>query len=275
MEPKASQPVVPVSFRRLSKLPAPARRVFVKARRWSHFSRRPHPKVDVDMVDDVAVITLDDGKVNAISDGVNHLFSQALDRVEANDHVRALVVSGRPGQLSAGFDLDTLMIGGKQRDKLIRDSWTLLGRLLTLPLPVVIACTGNAVAAGAALLLTGDLRLGTEGDFRIGFNEAAIGIPLPGVVLILIRARLREDIFEEATHGARLYRPQEALTAGFLHRVVAPPDLLDTAIAEAHALGAGPADTFRREKEARVGPIAEQMRRQLEEDMTFIQRIGS
>jgi len=199
MEPKASQPVVPVSFRRLSKLPAPARRVFVKARRWSHFSRRPHPKVDVDMVDDVAVITLDDGKVNAISDGVNHLFSQALDRVEANDHVRALVVSGRPGQLCAGFDLDTLMVGGKRRDTLIRDGWNLLERLFTLPLPVVIACTGNAVALGAALLLTGDMRLGA-------------GIPLPGVMLMLVRDRLRDAVVEEATHGARMYRPQEALT---------------------------------------------------------------
>jgi enoyl-CoA hydratase len=262
-------------FRRLSKLPVPARRALVTARRLSHFGRRPHPKVDVEVVDGVAVITLDDGKVNAMSERMNHAFVEALDRVEGDDQVRALVISGRPGQLCAGFDLDTLMVGGKQRDRLIRDGWTLLGRLLTLPLPVVVACTGNAVALGAALLLTGDMRLGADGDFKIGFNEAAIGVPLPGVLLMLVRDRLRDDVVEEATYGARLYRPQEALTAGFLHRVVAPSDLLDTAVAEAHALSTGPADTFRQEKEARISPLAERMRRQLEEDMTLIQRIGS
>ncbi|WP_255604633.1 crotonase/enoyl-CoA hydratase family protein [Mycolicibacterium xanthum] len=272
---QASQPEVPVSFRRLSKLPVPARRALVWARRWSHFGPRPHPRVAVDVKNGVAVITFDDGKVNAFSKRMNHVFAEALDRVEANDQVRALVVSGRPGQFSAGFDLDTLMVGGKQRDTLIRDGWTLLERLFTLPVPVVIACTGNAVALGAAILLAGDRRLGADGDFKIGFNEASIGLPLPETLLILIRDRLREDIFEEATYGARLYRPQEAVTAGFLHRVVAPPDLLDTAIAEAQALSAGPADTFRREKETRIGPISERMRRQLEEDMTLIKRIGS
>jgi enoyl-CoA hydratase len=276
MAPDTSQPEVPVSFQRLSTLPVPARRALVTARRWSHLGRRPHPRVDVDVVDGVAVITLDDGKVNAISDRVNYLLSDALDRVEADDQIRAVVLSGRPGQFSAGFDLDTLMVGGKRRDKLIRDGWNLLGRLFTLPLPVVIACTGNAVAAGAAVLLTGDLRLGADGDFKIGFNETAIGVPLPGVLLMLARDRLREDAFEEALYGARMHRPQEALTAGFLHRVVAPSDLRDTAIAEARGLGSDePTETFRRKKEARVGPIAERMRRQLEEDMTLIQHIGA
>ncbi len=263
------------SFQRLSKLPLPARRAFVKARRWSHFGRRAHPNIDVEVIDGIAVITLDDGKVNAFGPPMTQLFSEALDRVQADDGIRAVVIAGRPGQFSAGFDLDVLMIGGQPRDQLVRDTWQLFGRLFTLPKPVVVACTGNAVAAGAALLLTADRRVGADGDFKIGFNEAAIGVPLPGVLLMLVRDRLREEFCDEATTGARMYRPQDALAAGFFHRIVAPTNVLDSAITEARALSAEPAEAFRRDKQERVGPVAEQMSRQLEKDMSMIQRIGS
>src|SRR5512142_538034 len=100
MEPRTAQPEVPSSFRRMSTLPLPVRRALVKARRWSHFGPRPHPRVDVNVVDGVAVITFDDGKVNAISDRMSCLLHGAVDRVEADDRIRAVVLSGRPGQFS-------------------------------------------------------------------------------------------------------------------------------------------------------------------------------
>ncbi|MFG1929970.1 enoyl-CoA hydratase-related protein [Mycobacterium sp. NPDC048908] len=124
------------------------------------------------------------------------LFSEALDRVQADDDIRAVVISGRPGQFSAGLDLDVLMIGGQQRDRLLRDTWQQFGRVFTLAISVVVARTGSAVAAGAALLLTADRRVDADGDFTIGFNEAAT--------------------------DARMYRPQDALAAGFFHRIAAP-----------------------------------------------------
>ncbi len=266
---------VPSWFQRLSNLPVPARRAFVRVRRWSHFGRRAHPRIDFDVVDGIAVITLDDGKVNAIGPPMAKLFSDAFARVQSDDSIRAVVISGRPGQFSAGFDLDVLMIGGQQRDKLVRETWQLFSRLFTLPMPLVAACTGNAVAAGAALLLTADRRVGPDGDFQIGFNEAAIGIPLPGVLLMLVRDRLREEFFDQATAGARMYSPQDALAAGFFHRIVAPGDVINTAISEARELVAGAAEDFRRDKEKRVGPIAERMNDQLEKDMDLIEQIGS
>lgn len=251
----------------------PARRMLIAARRMSRPGRRPHPTTTFEVVDDVAVITFDDGKVNAISRQMSQALSDALDVLEASE-ARALVVAGRPGQFCAGFDLDTLMVGGPRRDDLVLDGWNLLLRLLTLPMPVVVACTGNAVAAGAGLLLAADVRIGADGPFRIGFNEMAIGLPLPGVVLMLIHDRLPEGIWEEATEGARLYSAQEAVDAGFLHRTAAPSELLDIAVADARVLGAGSADEFRRDKEARVGPLAERMRAQLTEDIGLLRRIA-
>ena len=262
------------SFARWRKLPVPVRRGLVTARRLSHRGHRPQPNVEVDVVGGVAVIKFDDGKVNAISRRMGNALTEALDRVEADQDIRAVVLAGRPGQFSAGFDLDTLMIGGADRDQLIRSGWELIRRLYTLPLPVVIACTGNAVALGAALVLIGDVRLGAEGEFKIGFNEAAIGIPLPGVMLMLAAERLSEDAYEEATAGARMHSPQEALAAGFLQRVVPPADLLQTAIAEADALARLPADSFRQEKEARIAQSTDRMQTQLQADLALIERIG-
>jgi hypothetical protein len=99
------------------------------------------------------------------------------------------------------------------------------------------------------------------------------GLPLPGVVLMLAQDRLHEAVVEEALQGARLYRPQGAVEAGFLHRVVAPAELLDVAITEARELGAS-GESFRQEKQARVGPLADRMRRQLSEDVGLLRRFS-
>jgi enoyl-CoA hydratase len=271
MPPTAATPSdLPASFRRWSKLPVPARRVIVGSRRWSHPARRPHPTVAIEMVDGVAVMTLDDGKVNALSPRMIEIVSDALDELETSD-ARALVLAGRPGQFCAGLDLYTLMVGGSRRDALVLDGWNLLLRVLALPLPVVAACTGNAIAAGAVLLLLTDVRLGADAAYKICFNEATIGIPLPGAVRMLADDRLTEEVVEEALQGARAYGPTDAVDAGLLDRVVAPAELLDLAIAEARALGAS-VDSFRQEKQAHVGPLVERMRHQLTEDLALLSR---
>jgi enoyl-CoA hydratase len=164
-------------------------------------------------------------------------------------------------------------VGGSRRDALVLDGWNLLLRIFALPLPVVAACTGNAIAAGAVLLLLTDVRLGAAGAFKIGFNEATIGIPLPGAVMMLARDRLAEAVVEEALQGARIYGPEDALDAGLLDRVVAPAELVDLAITEARAL-ADNADSFRRDKQAHVGPLADRMRRQLTEDIELLSRFS-
>jgi enoyl-CoA hydratase len=266
----ASSAGLPASFQRWRKLPVPARRALLTARRWRHPGRRPRPAVTVELVDGVAVMRFDDGKVNALSARLVRMLSDAFEGVEASQP-RALVVVGRPGQFCAGFDLNSLMVGGSQRDQLVLDGWSLFGRILTLPLPVVAACTGHAIAAGAALLLVTDERLGADGAFKIGFNEAAIGLPIPGTGLLLARERLHPAVIEDALPGARLYRPQDAVGAGFLHRVVAPAELVGLAIAEARAL-ADDGDAYRREKQARVGPLADRMRGQLPEDIQLLRR---
>ena len=55
----------------------------------------------------------------------------------------------------------------------------LITRMFESEVPVVIACSGHAVAAGALLLLGADVRIGSRGAFRIGLIETEIGLVLP------------------------------------------------------------------------------------------------
>lgn len=184
----------------------------------------------------IAQITIDDGKVNAFSIAMLRALHDVLDRAERDEAV--VVLRGREGCFSAGFDLK--VFGSGDRDQILEMlnlGATLAERILAFKTPVVIASTGHTVAAGAFLLLAADLRIGTEGPFRIGLNEVQIGLTVPWFVIELARQRLQPPHFPRAVVGAELYGPHEALAAGFLDRVVAAEELEQAALQEAARLG--------------------------------------
>ena len=183
---------------------------------------------------DVAVIRLDDGKANAISHEVLDALHEVLDRAERD--ARAVVIAGRDGRFSAGFHLPTMTAGTAEMRGLVSAGAELLIRVYLLPLPVVVACTGHALAAGALVLLVGDTRVGAAGEFKIGLNEVAIGMQLPIFGVELARDRLTPSQFTPATIQARIFDPTEAVAAGYLDVVVAPDEVLPTAVAEAARL---------------------------------------
>src|SRR6266567_6223635 len=102
----------------------------------------------------VATITMDDGKVNCLSMRMLTELNAALDRAMADRAV--VVLTGRPGVFSAGLDLPVLRAGGAAAFAMLRAGFELAARILSFPAPVLVACTGHAVAMGAFLLLSGD-----------------------------------------------------------------------------------------------------------------------
>lgn len=104
-----------------------------------------------------------------------------------------------------------------------------VGRLLMEPRPVVAACTGHALAAGALLLLACDHRIGADGDWRIGLNEVSIGMPLPRWAVELASYRLNPAQREWRMVLGQVGSPREAVEAGFLDRVVPAPEVMDQA----------------------------------------------
>lgn len=187
-------------------------------------------RVMYQLSDSTATITLDDGKVNVLSPAMLGEINAALDRAEA-DHA-VVVLTGRIGIFSAGFDLKVLNAGGDAAIGMLRAGFELSARLLSFPTPVVVACPGHAMAMGSFLLLSADYRIGAVGAFNIRANEVAIGMTMPRAAVEIIRQRLTPAGFTRATLLAEAFTPETAVIVGFLDRV-APPE---SVLAEAQSL---------------------------------------
>lgn len=178
----------------------------------------------------VATITMDDGKVNALSPRMLHEVNAALDRAAADEAM--VVLAGRDGVFSAGFDLGVLRGGGPAAAvALMRSGFELAARVLAFPAPVVAACTGHAIAMGSFLLLSVDYRIGVQGPFRIMANEVAIGLTVPHAAIEICAHRLTPAEFSRAVTLAQAYSPDEAARAGFLDQVTGAGQLAEAVAA--------------------------------------------
>ncbi|MEJ5255552.1 MAG: crotonase/enoyl-CoA hydratase family protein [Acidimicrobiales bacterium] len=198
-------------------------------------SERANDSVTYELTGPVAVIRFDDGKANAISHGVVEQLDRALTRAEG-DQAKAVVLLGRPGRFSAGFDLTTMRAGAEEARDLLRVGAELALRIYTFPAPVVLGVTGHALAMGAILLLSADTRIGAAGEFKIGLNEVAIGMPVPRFATELARDRLTPRHLTAAVNLARIYDPAGAVEAGYLDEVVSPDDVEQAALDHATSL---------------------------------------
>ena len=190
--------------------------------------------IDYQLEDGVATLTLNNGKVNALSPAVIDAFNAALDQAVADRAV--VIVTGQPGILSAGYDLKVMTSSPQNAIDLATQGSTLARRLLSHPYPVVIACPGHAVAKGAFLLLSGDYRLGVEGPFQIGLNEVQIGMTMHHAGIELARDRLRRSAFHRAVISAEMFDPAAAVDAGFFDRIVPVEQLREEAMNVAQRL---------------------------------------
>jgi enoyl-CoA hydratase len=187
-----------------------------------------------DLDGQIATITMDDGKVNALSIAMLQAVHEALDQAERDEAV--VVLTGRERYFSAGFDLKVFTSEPEQLLEMLTLGATLAERILSFPRPVVVACPGHAVAAGAFPLLSADVRIGVEGPFQIGLNEVRIGLTVPWFAIELARHRLHPAHFDRAVVNAAMYAPDVAILPGFLDRVVPAGELRSASLQAAAQL---------------------------------------
>jgi enoyl-CoA hydratase len=220
----------------------------------------------------VAVLTLDDGKANALSPDMIETIGKALDRAESE--AGAVAIFGRPGRFSAGFDLSVMGSGPDAAADMVISGAELLLRLYEFPRPTVIGATGHALAAGALLLCAADTRIVTRGDFKIGLNEVAIGMTLPIFGTELARDRLSKRHFDAAVIQAHLYDGDGAVDAGFADRCVEADALRNEVMQTAAALAQHPRGSYAGTKlQARRETIA-RIRASLEADRAAVKGVS-
>ncbi|HST56193.1 MAG TPA: crotonase/enoyl-CoA hydratase family protein [Solirubrobacteraceae bacterium] len=220
-----------------------------------------------------ATITLDDGKVNAFSIPMLQAIHAAFDQAERDQAV--VVLSGRKNRFSAGFDIKGFSAGVEPLLEMLTLGATLSERIMAFPTPVIVACTGHAIAAGTFPLLAADLRIGTAGAFQIGLNEVKIGLTVPWFAIELARQRLHPAHFDRSVVNATIYSPSEAVAAGFLDRVVTADELRATSLEAAAELAElDPTAHAATKLRARAGAL-QALRRAIETELTVAGLTGA
>ena len=171
------------------------------------------------------IITMDDGKVNALNKEKLDALTAALEEC-AGDQA-PVAIRGRKGIWSAGFDLKGFAAGADSALAQLEAGRQAILAILRHPAPVVTVCEGHAYPMGAFLMLAADHAIGTEGDFVCGMNESAIGMVLPLYATELGMARLA-PAGRKAVATAELFAPHRACEVGYFDQVVAPDAVEDT-----------------------------------------------
>ena len=200
--------------------------------------------ITLDIADGIATITLNrPDKLNAFTGTMMHEMISAFDRTDADDAVKAVIVTGAGRGFCAGADLssggDTFSRGGSDvvGDRGIpRDG----GGLLTLRIfdslkPVIGAINGPAVGVGVTMTLPMDIRLASE-DARFGFVFARRGIVPEACSSYFLPRLVGIQQATEWVFTGRVFPAAEAKEAGLVRSVHAPADLLPAATALAREI---------------------------------------
>jgi Delta3-Delta2-enoyl-CoA isomerase len=143
----------------------------------------------------------------------------------------AVVLSGVPGMFSAGLDVPLLLtLNRPKMNEVWREFYALLGSLACSPIPIAAAITGHAPAGGTVLPLFCDFRCMAEGNWKMGFTEVQVGLPLPPVIVAALKRQLGARQAERLAAGGVLLSPAEALNIGLIDEVVAAEKVVPRAV---------------------------------------------
>ncbi len=210
----------------------------------------------------VAVLRLEHGKANAIDIDFFDELDQRIDEAVASAAVQALVLTGTGGIFSAGVNLFAVRDGG--RDYLERFlPWisSSLRKVFTLPLPVVAAVNGHAMAGGLILALAADYRVMADGKGKVGLTEIMVGVAFPVGALEIVRHQASDRGAADLILTGRVMPAAEALEKKLVDEIVPAETVVERAVEVAARYGALSRDAFAASKRHLRLPAVELMDR--------------
>lgn len=167
---------------------------------------------------------------NALSPDLIVALKEAVESAQ-NDGACALVLSGAPGMFSGGLDVPLLLtLDRLAMAQVWRDFYSLLRALAGSPIPIAAAITGHGPAGGTVLALFCDWRGMAEGDWKMGFNEVQVGIPLPPVILGALQRQVGARQAERLGTGGLVISAAEAAKVGLVDELIPLERVVDRAV---------------------------------------------
>lgn len=208
---------------------------------------------------ELAILRMQAGKANAMSPTTVRALTAACDQL---GDARALVITGDGRSFSAGLALPELIdLDRATMRAFMAEFKAAMLRVFTLPIPVVAAIDGHAIAGGCVLASQCDVRLAADRPLKIGTNEVQLGIGLPAVVIETLRLILPPSSLLPVALAGGLFEPREALALSLVDEVVEPERLLVRACERARELAAIPTAAYAQVKLAWRQPAIEAIER--------------
>ncbi|CAH1270643.1 HADHA [Branchiostoma lanceolatum] len=200
-------------------------------------------KFSVEVRGKVAIVTTDCGENRFNMDFINK-FNKALDEVESNPDVQALITTGIGKFFSNGIDVNWMgqMAQNNQMPELVKfgqELGPLCNRMMTFPVPTIAAINGHCVAQGGFWALHHDYRVMRTKRGWFSLPEVHLNLPLGEHNIRLTRMKVSGDVARDSMVFGKWYSPEEGLQAGLVDQLAEPEELLESAIKFAHqCLGA-------------------------------------
>ncbi|MFQ5704446.1 MAG: enoyl-CoA hydratase/isomerase family protein [Gemmatimonadales bacterium] len=208
----------------------------------------------------IVVLRIDHGKAHALDIELSSALKDTLDRIETDQAVKGVVLTGTGSIFSAGVDLFRIVEGGPDYiDEFLPSLAETFLTLFQLPRPVIAAINGHAIAGGCMLAISCDYRIMAEDSGDIGVPELRVGVPFPLVAMEILRFATSEAHLQELVYLGRSYSPRDAQERGLVDEVVDADALLDRALEVVTRLAAEPSARFRITKRQLRTPTIERI----------------
>ncbi|MGD8961714.1 MAG: enoyl-CoA hydratase/isomerase family protein [Desulfobacterales bacterium] len=212
------------------------------------------PKVNLEAHEDIAILRLNNGVINAISPELIGDLTLELRRIK--NEFRGMVLAGGDKFFSIGLDLPRLLQMGRVE---MMDFYTTLNKALldlyTMPMPTASSIAGHATAGGAILALSTDFRFVAAGRILIGFNEVKIGLSVPGLADLILRQIIGDRRATEMVFSGEFLEPDQSLEISLVDGVAPAQDVEKTAVTKIAALTDMPAGGLALAKKNRVEAV--------------------